>query len=236
MKVILLEEIKGTGGEGDVVEVKTGYAVNHLFPKKLAVSATTGNLKQLELRKHNIAKREAERLDTADKIIAALDGKTIRVGAKVGEEGQLFGSITPSQVADALNERFGLSLDRRRIDLHGSIKTAGEHGATISIYRETKATITVEVVDEKTLLAPVEVEVEAAVEAEAETEVVDAVEAEAEVVAAAETEAIAEAVAKVEAEVAAEEIEEAFSAAEGALDAAVADAVVTEVEAAEPEE
>lgn len=153
MKVILLDELKGRGGEGDVIEVATGYAVNFLLPKKLAIPATKGNLKQLELRKHNITKREAGRLDTAEKLLAALEGQTIRVGARVGEEGQLFGSVTPLQVAQALAEKFELEIDRKRIDLHGLIKNAGAHPATVSIYREVKANIIVEVVDEQALVA-----------------------------------------------------------------------------------
>ncbi|MDR1014164.1 MAG: 50S ribosomal protein L9 [Coriobacteriales bacterium] len=148
MKVILLNELKGRGGEGDVIDVATGYAVNFLFPRRIALAATKGNLKQLELRKHNIAKRETERLDTADGLMSALEGQRIRISAKVGEEGQLFGSVTPAQIADAINERFGVEIDRRRIDLHGAIKTAGEHPAVVSIYRDVKATVIVEVVDE----------------------------------------------------------------------------------------
>jgi large subunit ribosomal protein L9 len=151
MKVILLDELKGRGGEGDVIEVATGYAVNFLFPRKIAISATKGNLKQLEQRKHNIAKREEKRIDTADKLMAALEGQRIQIGAKVGEEGQLFGSVTPAQVADAINTKFDVEIDRRRIDLHGIIKTAGEHTATVSIYRDTKADIVIEVVNEALL-------------------------------------------------------------------------------------
>ena len=83
MKVILLDEIKGKGGEGDVVEVAQGYAENFLFPKKLAVAATKGNLKQLDERRNNIAKREAVRLATANETKAAFDycsAITIRTG------------------------------------------------------------------------------------------------------------------------------------------------------------
>jgi large subunit ribosomal protein L9 len=241
MKVILLEELKGTGGEGDVVEVATGYAVNFLFPQKIAIAATSGNLKQLEQRKHNIAKRETNRLDTADKLVAALEGQTIRIGAKVGEEGQLFGSVTTIQVAAAINAQFNTDIDRKRIDLHGLIKTVGEHLATISIYRDIKATITIEVVDERVLKAAEVAEV-----AEAEAVEVEAVEAEAEAaeVAEVESEAADAAESVAEAEVAdetaqdarLEEIEDALSdaaqtlaqaadAAEGE-DAAVADAAV----------
>jgi hypothetical protein len=132
--------------------------------------------------------------------MAALEGQKIRIGAKVGEEGQLFGSVTPAQVAEAIKAAFGTEVDRRRIDLHGIIKTAGEHGATVSIYRELKANIVVEVVDEKALVAEAEaVESEAVVESVDEAEAVEAEGAEAEVTAEdveAEAEADTEAVAE----------------------------------------
>ena len=99
MKVILLDEIKGKGGEGDVVEVAQGYAENFLFPKKLAVAATKGNLKQLDERRNNIAKREAVRLATANETKAAFEGKTVTVDVKVGDEGILFGSVTAEELA-----------------------------------------------------------------------------------------------------------------------------------------
>ena len=149
MKVILLQELKGRGGEGDVVEVKRGYAVNYLFPQRVAVEATKGNLKQLDLRKHNIAKRETDRLDGADKIQTALASKVLVIPARVGEEGQLFGSVTTQQIAEKLNEEFNLEIDRKKIDLRAPIKTAGEHEVSISVYRDIKAVFTINVVDEK---------------------------------------------------------------------------------------
>ena len=149
MKVILLQELHGRGGEGDVIEVANGYAVNYLLPKKIAIEATAGNRKQLELRRHNIAKREAERLDTADKLLAALEGKAVQIPAKVGEEGQLFGSVTTIQIAEALAALYDITVDRKQIDLKKPIKTVGEHSAIVSIYRDIKATVRVLVVDEK---------------------------------------------------------------------------------------
>ena len=123
MKVILLQELKGKGGEGDVVDVAPGFANNYLMPQGIAILATKGNLKQLEMRKNNIAKREATRLADADKLKSVLDGASVKVDAKVGEEGQLFGSVTATQIAEA-------------------IKTAGQHEVVISIYRDIKATVT----------------------------------------------------------------------------------------------
>ena len=141
MKVILLQELKGKGGEGDVVDVAPGFANNYLMPQGIAILATKGNLKQLEMRKNNIAKREATRLDNANKTQAALEGATVKVDAKVGEEGQLFGSVTSTQIAEAIKENLGVEIDRRRVELSHPIKTAGEHEVTISIYREIKATV-----------------------------------------------------------------------------------------------
>ncbi|MDR3037254.1 MAG: 50S ribosomal protein L9 [Coriobacteriales bacterium] len=211
MKIILLEELKGRGGEGDIIDVATGYAVNYLLPRKIAIPATTGNLKQLGLRKHNIAKRETNRLDTAEKLVAALEGKRVRIGAKVGEEGQLFGSVTPIQVAAAINEKFNVEVDRKRVDLHGLIKTAGDHEVTVSIYRDVKATLTIEVVDESALLAAAEAAAAAKAATEATVQVAEAAEASA----AAET-AVAEEVEEVAGDTAAEVVEDATAAEEAA--------------------
>mgnify|MGYP001531629976 CR=1 FL=1 len=154
MKVILLDEIKGKGGEGDVVEVAQGYAENFLFPKKLAVAATKGNLKQLDERRNNIAKREAVRLATANETKAAFEGKTVTVDVKVG---------------DAIKAQLGMDIDRKRVELGKPIKVAGAHTVAISLYREIKAEVVVLVgVTAEELAAEAEVE-EAAEVAEAET-------------------------------------------------------------------
>ena len=147
MKVILLDEIKGKGGEGDVVEVAQGYAENFLFPKKLAVAATKGNLKQLDERRNNIAKREAVRLATANETKAAFE----------------------AMIADAIKAQLGMDIDRKRVELGKPIKVAGAHTVAISLYREIKAEVVVLVgVTAEELAAEAEVE-EAAEVAEAET-------------------------------------------------------------------
>ena len=153
MKVILLSEVKGKGGEGDIVEVADGYANNYLFPQKIAVAATKGNLKQLEQRKHNIATREAARIEEAQALKAALDDLSVKVEARVGEEGVLFGSITAAMIADALKEAEDIEIDRKRIDLKNPIKTAGKHEVVVSIYRDIKSNLTVVVGNEETFTA-----------------------------------------------------------------------------------
>lgn len=171
MKVVLLGEIKGKGGEGDVVDVAQGYAENYLFPKKLAVAATKGNLKQLEERRSNIEKREAVRIADANTLKETLEGKSVVVDAKVGDEGVLFGSVTSAMIADAVKAQLGVELDRKRIELGKPIKMAGSHEVAVSLYREIRATLTVLV----GVTADEEVE-EEAVEETAEAETVAAAE------------------------------------------------------------
>ena len=136
MKVILLTEVQGKGGEGDVVEVARGFFNNYLGPQKKAVLATAGNLKQLEQRRGNIAKREEKRIADAEALKASLEGEKIFVDAKVGEEGVLFGSVTTSMIADAVLAETGVEIDRKRLDVRKAIKTAGEHTVALNIYRD----------------------------------------------------------------------------------------------------
>ena len=172
MKVILLGELKGKGGEGDIVEVAQGFAENFLFPNRMALPATKGNIKQLEERRHNIAKREEKRIADAEALKAAIDGKTVLIDAKVGDEGQLFGSVTNVMVADAVKEQLGVEVERKRIELNRAIKTSGLHTVKVSIYREIVAELGLQV--GKAAVEETEV-VEEAVEAET-AETVEAAE------------------------------------------------------------
>ena len=143
MKVILLEEVRGKGGEGDVVDVAQGFAENFLYPNKIAIPATKGNLKQLEERRHNIAKREEKRLADAAALKELLEGKAVAVDARVGEEGQLFGSVTSAMIADAIQQQLGVEIDRKRIARSHTIKNAGRHEVEVDLYRDINATVAV---------------------------------------------------------------------------------------------
>lgn len=179
MKVILLGELRGKGGEGDVVDVAQGYAENYLFRNKIAQPATPGNLKQLEQRRSSIAKREAERIANAEATKAALDEKLVKVDAKIGEEGQLFGSVTSQQIVDAIKAQLGVDVDRKRIVRGATIKTAGRHAVEINLYREINAKVIVLVGDEPVAEQP-------AAEEAAEPEVAEAADEAAETTEAAE--------------------------------------------------
>ncbi len=168
MKVILLGELRGRGGEGDVVDVAQGYAENYLIPNKIAQQATPGNLKQLEERRYVIAKREEKRVADANALKAAIDGKKVIVDANIGDEGQLFGSITSAQIADAIKAQLDAEVDRKRVERTAAIKTAGRHEVVVNIYREINAVVAVQVGPEAEVEEP-EVEVEET-EAEEATE------------------------------------------------------------------
>ena len=166
MKVILLTELRGKGGEGDVVDVAPGFFNNYLGPQKMAILATKGNLKQLEQRKGNIAKREEKRIADAEALKASLEGKSIFVEAKVGEEGVLFGSVTAAMVADAVKAETGVEIDRKRLEMGSAIKTAGAHTVALSIYRDIKVELALTVGDKKEEEPVAEEAVEAAEVAE----------------------------------------------------------------------
>jgi len=175
MKVILTGELKGRGGEGDVIEVSRGYANNYLLPKHRAIVATPGNLKQLEARKHHIEKREAQRLAEAGDYSKLLDDKEVIIVVKVGDAGRLFGSVTSAIIADAIRETYDIEVDRHKIETHGTIKTIGEHPVDVAVYRDIKAHLTVKVVGEGAE-EPGQAEVMAAIEAEEAAEAAEGTE------------------------------------------------------------
>jgi len=181
MKVILTAEVNGKGHEGDVVDVARGYAVNYLMPRKMAIEATTGNIKQLDARMSNIRKRNDARLSDAESVAASIDGKAVTITAKTGADGKLFGSVTTLMIEEAVEAQLGADVDHKRMGLHRPIKTAGRHEIVVGVYGDVKATLTVNVVAEGAVAgesAPVEaVVVEPAVAEEAEVEETEADEA-----------------------------------------------------------
>lgn len=193
MKVILLQEVRGKGGEGDVIDVARGFANNYLLKEGFAIKATPGNLKQLEQRRNNIAKREEARIEKANETKALLEAAPVTITAKAGEEGHLFGSVTPQMIADALAAAKEIEIDRRRIDVGAGIRTVGDHTVEIDLYRDIKAELKVKVKD-AAAAAKEAAEAEAAAQASAEAEdAVEVAEEAAEVIAEAAEEAVEEA-------------------------------------------
>ena len=145
MKVILTEEIRGLGTRGDVVTVKDGYARNFLLPKKLAREATPGNLKGIEQERKKWATLAQQEKEVAQKAAANVQGLKITIQKRVGDAGQLFGSVTANDIADALEAK-GIEVDKRRIELAHPIKSTGTHDVDVRLHREVSAHIQVEVV------------------------------------------------------------------------------------------
>jgi large subunit ribosomal protein L9 len=162
MKVILTAEVKGKGHEGDVVEVTRGYAVNYLMPRKMAIEATAGNLKQLDARKGNIQKRNDARRGDAEQLASALEGRTVVIEAKAGDEGKLFGSVTTLMIEEAIAAQLSQDVDHRRMDLGRPIKVLGDYPVRVSVYGDVKAEVLVRVVGEggsaEALAAPAAIE------------------------------------------------------------------------------
>ena len=149
MEIILKQDVANLGYKDEIVKVKNGYANNYLLPQGLAIIATPSNKKILaENIKQRAFKEEKLRKD-AEALQTALTGKSVKLMAKVGENGQLFGSITAEQIADALKEQHNYDVDRKHIVLDGEkIKTVGEYAAMVNIYRDIKAELKIEVVAE----------------------------------------------------------------------------------------
>lgn len=148
MKIILTQEVKGKGHEGDVVDVTRGYAVNYLLPRDLAIEATPGNLKQLESRMRNIEKRNADRRSAAENVAEALEGKAVVIEAKAGDGGKLFGSVTTTMIEEAVAAQLEQDVDHRRMDLAHPIREIGEHLVTVGVYGDVRASLTVRVLPE----------------------------------------------------------------------------------------
>ena len=179
MKVILTQEVKGRGSEGDVIDVARGFAVNYLLPRKMAIEATSGNIKQLDARKGNINKRNDDRRVSAQGTAGLIDGKTVIIGAKAGEDGKLFGSVTPLMVEVAVLEQLGVEVDHRKMELHGHIKKTGDYPVTVGVFTDVKADVLVKVVPAGTESAAAAADaapVEEAVVAEEPVETVDEAE------------------------------------------------------------
>jgi large subunit ribosomal protein L9 len=144
MQIILQEDVDKLGNRGDVVTVKPGYARNFLLPRKLAVEATSGNMKALERIRNSLAKKTATELDAAQKQAALLNGVAVKFTRKTGENDQMFGSVTTADVAEALAAQ-GFKVDKRQVQLKEPIKIIGESDVTIKVFRDVTAQIKVTV-------------------------------------------------------------------------------------------
>jgi large subunit ribosomal protein L9 len=145
MEVILLKDDRHLGKRGEIKNVKPGYGRNFLIPQGWALEATPANIKYFEQQRAKIDARHAKERDEAAQIAGQIAGVKLSVAKRVGESGTLYGSVTATEIAQMLEEK-GITVDRRRIDLEGGIKTVGDHEIRIDLHAEVVAVLTVSVV------------------------------------------------------------------------------------------
>ena len=146
MEIILKQDIQGLGYTNDIVKVKAGYARNYLIPKGLAISATEVNRKVLAENLKQKSFKEDRIIKEAETLAKALEGITVKIGAKAAETGKIFGSVNNIQISDAIQKQFNYDIDRKKIIVDGEhIKELGTYTADINLHKEVKAKINFEV-------------------------------------------------------------------------------------------
>ncbi|MCM0649292.1 50S ribosomal protein L9 [Clostridium swellfunianum] len=148
MKVILLADVKGVGKKGEVINASDGYARNFLFPRKLAQEATEGNMNILNQKKEAERRKKLAEIEAAQKLADELKGKAVKITAKSGENGRLFGSITSKDVADALNAQYKVNIDKKKIVVD-TIRTLGTYEVEVKIYPEVSTKVNVVIAEQK---------------------------------------------------------------------------------------
>lgn len=147
MKVILQQDVKKLGNKGDLIDVSEGYARNYLVPRGLAIEANEANLKSLKHEKSVAKQKEEREREEARGRAAKLESLTIKISAKTGDSGRLFGSVTAGDIADAVKSSSGMEVDKRRIDLKEPIKALGTYRVSVQVHPGITAQLTVQVVD-----------------------------------------------------------------------------------------
>src|SRR5229473_184379 len=140
MQIILQEDIDKLGHRGDIVTVKPGYARNFLLPHKLAIEATTVNMKALERIRTSLAKKTATELEAAQKQAVLLQGVSLAFKRKTGENDQMFGSVTSADIAEGLATQ-GFKIEKRQVQLADPLKALGEYAVTIKVFRDVTAEV-----------------------------------------------------------------------------------------------
>ncbi|MDO8367973.1 MAG: 50S ribosomal protein L9 [Saprospiraceae bacterium] len=147
MNIILLDHIDKVGAKHDVVKVKDGYGRNYLIPQGLGIVANKPNLARLEGMKKQGSKKEAVIIAAFKEVVAKLSGAKVKITAKAGENGRLFGSVTAQHLSNALRE-FGVEADKRIIEMPEEVKELGSYTATVKFHPEVEAAVKFEVVNE----------------------------------------------------------------------------------------
>lgn len=148
MDIILLQDVEKVGDKHEVVNVKDGFGRNYLIPKGLGIIANKNNMARLNEMRAREDAQEMKRLGEYQEMAAKLAGKSLRIGAKAGTSGKIFGSVTNIQIVNALQEQFGVEVDRRKVELPESVKELGTYTLILNLHKEVRPEVTFEVVGE----------------------------------------------------------------------------------------
>lgn len=148
MKVVLTQDIKGTGKKGETVEVSDGHARNYLLPRKMAIEATKQNMNSAIAQARAEAHKQAARAKDAEELAQRMDGAKVSIAVRVGEGGKLFGSVTNKEVASLIKQEYQVDVDKKRVVLSEPIKSVGEYEAELKLHANVSCKIVVDVVPE----------------------------------------------------------------------------------------
>ncbi|MBR2743683.1 MAG: 50S ribosomal protein L9 [Clostridia bacterium] len=148
MKVILLDNIKGVGKKDEIINASDGYARNFLFPKKLAVEANNENLSKLKAKQQSVQYKKDVDKENAQKLAVQLDGITLTIKVKAGENGKIFGGVTSKEISEELKKQNQLDIDKKKIVLSENIKNIGSFDINIKLYEGVTGKLKVKVVSE----------------------------------------------------------------------------------------
>jgi large subunit ribosomal protein L9 len=146
MKVILLQDVKGTGKKGQVIDVSDGHAINFLLPRKLAAEATKGNMADLDAKQKQAEHKVVREVQLAQNLADKINGKSLRLAVRVGENGKMFGSVSNKEIAEALQTQADIAVDKKKIVLNEPVKAVGQYKAIVKLHAQVQATVTFDVV------------------------------------------------------------------------------------------
>ena len=147
MKVILLQDIKGVGKKDEIINANDGYARNFLFPKNLALEATNDNLLKLKAKKDGQAFKKNQEREEALKNAEKIKSITLTIKVKAGENGKIFGGVTPKEIAESLNTQYKIEVDKKKIVIPETIKNLGRYNADIKLFEGIVAKLNLNIVD-----------------------------------------------------------------------------------------
>jgi large subunit ribosomal protein L9 len=148
MEIILIQDVDNLGGKNELVKVRNGYARNFLIPRGMAIEASPSNRKQLDERLKQVRKKEEKMLAEINSVIAKLNEAPLKIGAKTGTSGKIFGSVTPLQLSRAIRDQKGYEIDRKKITIIGEVKELGIHKASVDFGNGQSTEVEFEVVGE----------------------------------------------------------------------------------------